>query len=89
MYANIYIYMYVCVCLWVYKYTYINIRMNSYIYIFFFSLRKKPLKIAVLGKSLPIKKNIYLMILIKKKNMKNDHKIEKEKLYGLTSLFVD
>ena len=45
------------------------------------------LKIAVLGKSLPIKKKIYLMILIKKISMVK--KIEKEKLYGLTPLFVD
>ena len=41
------------------------------------------LKIAVLEKSLPIKKKIYLMILIKKIRS-TVKKIEKEKLYGLT-----
>ena len=47
-----------------------------------------PLKIAVLGKSLPTKKKIYRMILIKKIRS-SVKKIEKEKLYGLTLLFVD
>ena len=42
------------------------------------------LKITVLEKSLPIKKKIYLMILIKKKIRSMVIKIEKEKLYGLT-----
>ena len=42
-----------------------------------------PLKIAVLGKSLPIKKKIYQMILIKKQIRSIVIKIEKEKLYGL------
>ena len=46
-----------------------------------------PLKIAVLGKSLPIKKKIYLRILIKKK-ISMVIKIEKEKLYGLTPPFL-
>ena len=46
-----------------------------------------PLKIAVLGMSLPIKKKIYLMILIKKKIRSMVIKIEKEKLYGLTPPF--
>ena len=40
-----------------------------------------PLKIAVLGKSLPLKKKIYTMILIKKKNKKYDHKNRKRKNY--------
>ena len=48
-----------------------------------------PLKIAVLRKSLLIKKKIYLMILIKKKIRSMIIKIEKEKLYVLTLLFVD
>ena len=48
-----------------------------------------PLKIAVLGKSLPIKKKIYQMILIKKRIRIMVMKIEKEKLYGLTPLFID
>ena len=43
-----------------------------------------PLKIAVLGKSLPTKKKINLMILIKKISSTVKKKIEKEKLYGLT-----
>ena len=47
-----------------------------------------PLKIAVLGKSLPMKKKIYLMILIKKIRS-TVKKIEKGKFYGLTPLFVD
>ena len=47
-----------------------------------------PLKIAVSGKSLPTKKKIYLMILIKKIRS-TVKKIEKEKLYGLTPLFVE
>ena len=45
-----------------------------------------PLKIAGLGKSLPTKKEIYLMILIKKIRSAIK-KIEKEKLHGLTPLF--
>ena len=47
-----------------------------------------PLKIAVFGKSLPIKKKTYLMILIKKIRS-TVKKMKKEKLYGLTPLFVD
>ena len=39
-----------------------------------------PLKIAVLGKSLPIKKKIYLMISIKKKKKKYDNKNRKRKI---------
>ena len=48
----------------------------------------KPLKIAVLEKSLPTKKKIYLMLLIKKIRT-TVNKIEKQKLYGLTPIFVD
>ena len=42
-----------------------------------------PLKIAVLGKSLPTKKKIYQMILIKKIRSTVKKKQKKEKLYGL------
>ena len=42
-----------------------------------------PLKIPFLGKSLPTKKKICLMILIKKIRNKVKN-IEKEKLYGFT-----
>ena len=46
-----------------------------------------PLKIAVLGKSLPIKKKIYLRILMNKKIRSMVIKIEKEKLYGFKPPF--
>ena len=44
------------------------------------------LKIAVLGKSLPIKKKIYLMIL-KEKYMKYDHENRKRKIIWLNPAF--
>ena len=47
------------------------------------------LKIPVLGKSLPIKKKIYLMILIKEKIRSMVIKIEKENYMVYPPLFVD